>query len=222
MQDEVAEYLKTLSENDIIEEKDSTFISPAFIIKKKNRKLRLVVDYRYLNSITQKTHQFTPNMFELMSKIKQSKVFSTIDLNQVYYQIQITEDDVDKTDFKILNLTFVFKRMPFGLCNAPETFQKTMNTLFKNVENIIIYLDYILIYSQTIEDHYETLNKVFEIMKHNNISVNFEKSEFFKKEIEFLGHIITEKEITQNYLKLINLTFKYNNKTTITAINRHY
>ncbi|KAG0435205.1 Retrovirus-related Pol polyprotein from transposon [Dictyocoela muelleri] len=141
-------------------------------------------------------------MFELMGKIQQAKFFSTIDLNQGYYQVCIADEDVDKTGFKILNRTFVFKRMPFGICNAPATFQKAMNNMFRNLKNCIIYLDDILIYTKTIDEHYETLKEVFTIIRENNISVNFKKCEFANRSVEFLGHLITENGITPKISKL--------------------
>ncbi|KAG0440413.1 Retrovirus-related Pol polyprotein from transposon opus [Dictyocoela muelleri] len=119
MQDEVLSHLEPLIKNEINSEQETNYISPAFIIKKKNGKIRLVVDYRYLNSITKKVNQFTHNMFELLGKLKESKFFSSIDLNRGYYQIAIEDNDIEKTGFKIMNITFVFRRMPFGLCNAP-------------------------------------------------------------------------------------------------------
>ncbi|KAG0440561.1 Retrovirus-related Pol polyprotein from transposon opus [Dictyocoela muelleri] len=113
LQDNVKEHLDELIRFGIIEEKTCDKISPAFIIKKKNGKLRLVVDYRYLNSNTKKVHNITPNLKEILAKLKGASVFSTIDLNNGYYQIRIDEKDVDKTGFAIMNKTYVFKRMPF-------------------------------------------------------------------------------------------------------------
>ncbi|KAG0420372.1 Retrovirus-related Pol polyprotein from transposon 17.6 [Dictyocoela roeselum] len=133
MHEAVKAHLNDLISHKIIKESDTEYISPAFVIKKSNGKLRLVVDYRHLNSITRKSHQYTPNMYEL-GRLKGSRIYSTIDLNQGYYQIPIAKDDIEKTGFKILNRTFVFQRMPFGLCNAPSTFQKAMNTLFSDTK----------------------------------------------------------------------------------------
>ncbi|KAG0437435.1 Retrovirus-related Pol polyprotein from transposon 17.6 [Dictyocoela muelleri] len=155
MQKLVEEHLNNLISPDIIKESDTKFISPDFVIKKSNDKLHLVVDYRHLNSITRKTPQFTHNMHGLLGILKGATIFSTIDLNQGYYQIPIADDDIEKTGLKILNRTYVFKRMPFGLCNAPATFQKAMNSLFNNVDNLLIYLYDILVYSRNIEDHYK-------------------------------------------------------------------
>ncbi|KAG0439114.1 Retrovirus-related Pol polyprotein from transposon [Dictyocoela muelleri] len=117
-------------------------------------------------------------MFEILSKLQDSKIFSSIDLNQGYYQIPIEEKNTENTRFRILNRTFVFHKMLFGLCNAYSTFQKAMNQIFRSVENCIIYLDDILIYTNDIETHHDTLKRVFRVMKDNNISINFEKSCF--------------------------------------------
>ncbi|KAG0420334.1 Retrovirus-related Pol polyprotein from transposon 17.6 [Dictyocoela roeselum] len=133
LKEKVEDHIKCLLSDGIIEEKFSECISPAFVILKKNGKVRLVVDYRYLNSITKKTHQFTPKVQEILANLKDSRVFSKIDLNQGYYQIKVDKEDEDKTGFRILNRTFIFKRMPFGLSNAPATFQFMINSILKSV-----------------------------------------------------------------------------------------
>ncbi|KAG0439378.1 Transposon Tf2-9 polyprotein [Dictyocoela muelleri] len=199
---QVSEHLKELIKDGIIEESYSQCISPAFIILKINGKVRLVVDYRYLNSITKKTHQFTPRISDILSTLNGSKVFSKIDLNQGYYQIKVKDEDVYKTGFRILNRTFVFKRMPFGLCNAPATFQLAMNRIFKDIENVHVYLDDILVYSKNFETHIETLKQIFERISENNISINFEKSQFGVSETEFLGHIINSEGVRPNTIAL--------------------
>ncbi|KAG0429158.1 Retrovirus-related Pol polyprotein from transposon, partial [Dictyocoela muelleri] len=135
----------------IIEEGYSDCISPAFVLIKKNGKIRSVVDYRYLNSITKKTHHFIPQIYEMLATLKGFQIFSKIDLNQGYYQIKIHKNDVHKTGFRIMNKTFLFKRMPFGLCNAPATFQLTMNRVLKDVKNVHIYLNDILVYTSNME-----------------------------------------------------------------------
>ncbi|KAG0420173.1 Retrovirus-related Pol polyprotein from transposon 17.6 [Dictyocoela roeselum] len=195
---QVTEHLQSLIDDGIIEECYPTCISPAFVILKKNGKVRMVVDYRYLNSITKKTHQFTPRINDILSTLRGSKVFSKIDLNQGYYQIKVKKEDIPKTGFRIMNRTFVFKRMPFGLCNAPATFQLSMNQIFKNIENVHVYLDDILVYSENIESHMEKLKEVFKRIRDSNMSINFEKSEFGVKETEFLGHIINDEGVRPN------------------------
>ncbi|KAG0420244.1 Transposon Tf2-9 polyprotein [Dictyocoela roeselum] len=208
LQDDVSRHIDELIKDGIITETHSDIVSPAFVIKKKNGKIRLVIDYRHLNSITTKCHQLTPNMFELLSKLKGASLFSSIDLNQGYYQVSIAKEDIYKTGFRIMKRTFVFNKMPFGLCNAPATFQRTMNEMLKNINNTLIYLDDILIYSKNHSDHYKTLKSIFEIFERNNVSVNFEKSKFLQKEIDFLGHHITSQGVEPNISKINEYTFK--------------
>ncbi|KAG0428790.1 Retrovirus-related Pol polyprotein from transposon 17.6, partial [Dictyocoela muelleri] len=195
LRENVEAHLNKLISDGIIEEKFSSCISPAFVIIKKNGKIRLVVDYRYLNSITKKTHQFTPKINEILATLHGSKIFSKIDLNQGYYQIKMKPEDIYKTGFRLLNRTFVFNRMPFGLCNAPSTFQRTMNHILKDIKNVHVYLDDILIYTPTLNEHIVILREVFKRIKENNMSINFEKSKFGLEEIDFLGHIINSEGI---------------------------
>ncbi|KAG0428305.1 Retrovirus-related Pol polyprotein from transposon 17.6, partial [Dictyocoela muelleri] len=123
IREEVRTHLNELEKSGIIRKEYSNFISPAFILRKSNGKLRLVVDYRELNKVTDKTSHFLPKISEILSNMSKAKVFSKIDLNKGYYQIKMNKDDISKTGFRILNECFVFLRMPFGLCNAPRTFQ---------------------------------------------------------------------------------------------------
>ncbi|KAG0422430.1 Retrovirus-related Pol polyprotein from transposon opus, partial [Dictyocoela muelleri] len=101
IRDEVRNHLNELIKSGIISETQPKYISPAFVIKKKNGKIRLVVDYQYLNSITKKAHQFIPNITEILSCLKDINFFSQIDLNQGYYQIHMSKDDIEKTGIKI-------------------------------------------------------------------------------------------------------------------------
>ncbi|KAG0420575.1 Retrovirus-related Pol polyprotein from transposon 17.6 [Dictyocoela roeselum] len=211
LREEVCEHLQTLIEKDVIEEKHCEVSSPAFIIKKKNGKIRLVVDYRKLNAITIKTHQVTPNIYEILARLKGSNLFSVIDLNQGYYQIKIAKEDRIKTSFRIMNKNYVFKRMPFGLCNAPATFQTAMNIIFSNVNNVIIYIDDILVFTESEERHYQVLKEVFKLLHFNEVLINFEKSSFAQREVEFLGHKINKEGITPILTKIEayeNITIK--------------
>ncbi|KAG0416525.1 Retrovirus-related Pol polyprotein from transposon 17.6, partial [Dictyocoela roeselum] len=164
MQKDVENHINELINNGIITVRNSEIVSPAFVIKKKNDKIRLVVDYRELNEITKKEHQIMPPISEVLAKLHGSEIYSTIDLNHGYYQIKVTAENVFKTVFMILNRKFVFLRMSFGLSNAPDSFKDTMNKMFNDVPNVLVYLDDILIYSQNKSDHYQQLKKVFEIL----------------------------------------------------------
>ncbi|KAG0420546.1 Retrovirus-related Pol polyprotein from transposon [Dictyocoela roeselum] len=208
LQDDVANHISKLLNDGIIQETYSEYISPAFVIKKEQWKTTIGCEHSHLSSITKKCQQFTPNMFELLGRLKDAKIFTSIDLNQGYYQVDVAKKYVCKTGFKILNRTFVFNKMPFGLCNAPATFQRIMNALFKDIPETLVYLDDILVYSSSIEKHYNSLQVAFKILKENRISVNFEKSKFAVETIEFLGHQISATVIQPNIAKNTDITFK--------------
>ncbi|KAG0435067.1 Retrovirus-related Pol polyprotein from transposon [Dictyocoela muelleri] len=122
----------------------------------------------------------------MLSNLGGSKFFTTIDLNMGYYQIPMDEKRIKYTAFKIENKKYEFLRMPFGLSNASMTFQKAMETLFADIKSVIFYLDDILIHNNDLSSHYETLKQVLSIIKENNISINFDKSNFLKNEVKFL------------------------------------
>ncbi|KAG0436051.1 Retrovirus-related Pol polyprotein from transposon opus, partial [Dictyocoela muelleri] len=208
MRAEVQNHLNELINNKIIRRQHSDYISPAFILKKSNGQLRLVVDYRALNKNTVKTTHFLPKVSEILSNMAGAKCFSKIDLNKGYYQIEMKKEDIPKTGFRILNQCFVFTRMPFGLCNAPRTFQENMEIILETLDFVYIYLDDILIFSKSYEDHFEHLKIVFERLKRHNVSINFNKSEFAKIEITFLGNIISPKGMRADISKIEN--FKIN------------
>ncbi|KAG0419508.1 Retrovirus-related Pol polyprotein from transposon 17.6 [Dictyocoela roeselum] len=114
----------------------------------------------------------------------------------------MNDEDVNKTGFSIMKRTYVFKRMPFGLCNTPATFQTAMNMIFNDTKNVLVYMDDILVYTSTVDQHKCILKNVFRKLQENNVSINFDKSVFFKGEVEFLCHRIDKNGITPTIYKL--------------------
>jgi hypothetical protein len=151
-----------------------------------------VVDYRKLNTQTIPINFPIPRINEYLQELGGSVIFSQIDMNMGYYQIPIREFDVYKTAFSLDMNHYEFTRMPFGLSNAPRTFQMAMNNMFNNIPYIKIYLDDLLIHSKSEKEHYEHLKEVLTILKNNNISINFNKTNIWKKEVTYLGHIISK------------------------------
>ncbi|KAG0418758.1 Transposon Tf2-9 polyprotein, partial [Dictyocoela roeselum] len=131
-------------------------------------------------------------MNSILHELSGSTVFSTLDLNQGYYQIPVRKQDISKTGFRICGKTFAFKRMPFGLTNAPRTFTKAISSILENLNFVKIYMDDILIHSKTEEEHYKHVATVLQKLKIAGASINFEKSKFNVKEVRFLGHILTQ------------------------------
>lgn len=129
---EAKNFLKDLEDKQIIRKCFANFVSPAFFIRKNNKELRLVVDYRDLNKCTI-AQQFS-KINDHLSQLQGSSVFCQIDLNSGYYQIHMTKEDIPKTAFTISNQTYCFNAMPFGLVSAPATFQKTMMDLLGHLK----------------------------------------------------------------------------------------
>lgn len=206
--DMVQNEVKRLLKLKIIRYSNSNYCSPAFPIIKRNNSIRLVVDYQELNKKTIKMPYPIPAVRDLLIDFKQAKVFSTIDLSMGYYQIKMEEKSKKFTSFIINNQQYEFNRLPFGLKNAPMTFQMSMNKIFANLRFVKIYLDDIIIFSKSIEEHEKHLETVFKIIKENNISVNFDKSEFCKGKITFLGNEISQKGITPAQERIKNIETK--------------
>lgn len=195
--------LDSLEKRRIIRRSTSSFAMPAFPIGKKNGEIRLVVDYRPLNKLTVPEPFPFPNLHEMLSNLKDSTIFSQIDLRTGYYQIRIADKDIHKTSFVILGRQYEFLRMPFGLSNAPRTFQRAMVNLLGHLEFVKIFLDDILIHSRNKEEHLLHLKEIFKIFKNNKIAINWQKSKFNKRSVTYLGM-----QISQSGIKADNTTIQ--------------
>ena len=160
------------------------------MVLKKNGDWRLCVDYRKLNNLTIKDSYSLPLIDDILTFIGNTKILSTIDLFSGYHQIPMATEDKDKTAFTTMFGNFNFKVMPFGLCNAPATFQREMNRIFFDLIGVclFVYIDDLIIFSHSMESHLEHLSKVFTILQENNLKINLEKCDFFKTEVTILGH----------------------------------
>jgi len=187
------EELRKLLEKKLIEPSHSPWASPVVLVLKKNGKWRLCVDFRKLNDITIKDAYALPKIREIFDALKDAKIFSSIDLFSGYHQIPMWAEDMEKTSFTTKFGYYYFKVMPFGLTNTPATFQREMNRIFFDLINdcVQIYLDDIIIYSDSFEKHLIYLSKVFNILRKYNLKLNIEKCHFCQTEIEALGHKVT-------------------------------
>ena len=156
------------------------------------------MDYRKLNELTIKDSYAIPYIEEILFSVGGDiKSISTIDLFSRYHQIPMKDEDIEKTSFTTMFGNFNFVVMPFGLTNAPATFQMEMNRIFFPLigKCMFVYLDDLVIFSKSEEDHLEHLKAVFQIIKENRLKINIEKCHFFMKEVEVLGHLLTTKGI---------------------------
>ena len=146
-------------------------------VKKKDGSLRLCIDYRELNKVTIRNQYPLPRIDDLFDQLQGARVFSKIDLRSGYHQLKIRSEDVPKTAFKIRYGHYEFLVMPFGLTNAPSVFMDLMNRIFQPYldQFVIVFIDDILIYSGSKEDHEEHLRVVLQILRENQLYAKFSK-----------------------------------------------
>lgn len=190
--EEVKRQVAELLKKGFIEPSSSPFGAPVLFVQKKDGTLRMCIDYRALNAITVKDRYPLPNIQDLIDKLHGKTVFSSLDLQSGYHQIKITPDDVPKTAFLTPMGQFQFKVLCFGLTNAPATFQRVMNNIFSDYigKFVLVYLDDILVMSETPEQHAEHLKLVLERLRQYKLYAKLKKCEFNKPELKFLGHVV--------------------------------
>eukprot|EP00253_Pinus_taeda_P012189 PITA_12189 len=186
--------LQELLDKNYIRPSVSPWGAPVLFVKKKDGTLRMCIDYRQLNKLTVKNKYPLPRIDELFDQVKGATVFSKIDLRSGYNQIRIKDEDIAKTTFRTRYGHYEFVVLPFGLTNAPATFMCLMNGIFHPYldQFVLIFIDDILIYSRTIEEHHEHLRIVLQNLREHQLYAKFSKCDFFKAEIQYLGHVITK------------------------------
>lgn len=194
---EIKQHISEMLEKGIIRNSISEFSSPVRLVRKPDTSTRFCIDYRDLNAVTKKDNFPIPRIDETLDELHNAKFFTKIDLKSGYWQIPMNEADKAKTAFKTNEGLYEFNVMPFGLCNAPATFQRFMNSILlkHNLTNSLCYFDDIITYSKTAEDHLiHVRNLLSEILAYNLI-ININKSNFFASKIEYLGYIIEDSKI---------------------------
>ncbi|CAB5185100.1 unnamed protein product [Rhizophagus irregularis] len=181
----------------------SPWASPVTLVKKEG-KYRFCIDYRKLNDVTKSDAYPLPRIDELLEKYRTARWFTSLDLAAGYHQVEMTEEDKEKTAFICSQGLFEYNVMPFGLKNAPGTFQRLMDEILKEYigEFVVVYLDDIMIYSKNFEEHIEHVNKVLNKLRENNLIVKLKKCKFGERNIEFLGHIVGRDGLKPNEKKV--------------------
>ncbi|XP_037293574.1 uncharacterized protein LOC119189036 [Manduca sexta] len=186
--------LQKLLDGDIIEECESPWAANVVLVTKKDGGVRLCVDYRKLNAVTEPDRYPLPRIEDVLHAAKNTSYMTTCDLRSGYYQIAVEPEDRDKTAFVTPLGTFRFKRMPMGLRNSGSTFQRLMDRFkaSKELSNtcLLTYLDDVIILSESFPQHIQDLNAVFDRLETFNLRINREKSCFARESVKFLGHVI--------------------------------
>ena len=186
----VKEEFRQLQELGVIRPSNSPWASPVHLVPKGNS-WRIVGDYRRLNQVTEKDAYPMSNITSLYSTLYGKKVFSNLDLVRGYNQIAMEESSIAKTAVATPFGLFEYTRMPFGLRNASQTFQRFMNELFNHLDFVFVYIDDVLIFSEDEEQHEIHLETVFKILQDNSLKIGLQKCSFFKSSLKFLGHVVS-------------------------------
>ena len=192
--DEVKAHLQDMLRLGAIRKSCSPWASAIVLVRKKNGKLRFCIDLRKLNSKTLKDSYALPRIEQTLESLAGSKIFSTLDLTSGYWQVEMAEECKPYTAFTCGPLGFFeCETMPFGATNAPATFQRLMEDCLGdlNLNWCIVYLDDVIVYSQTPEEHLERLEAVFKKLSAYGLKLKPSKCTFFQEEITYLGHLIT-------------------------------
>lgn len=206
---EIKKQVDKMLKDNVVRESYSPWSAPVHLVPKKmdasgTKKWRMVVDYRRLNDITIDDKYPLPNINDLFDMLGKSMYFTTLDLASGYHQIEVQEEDREKTGFSTPFGHFEFNRMPFGLKTAPATFQRAMNNVLKGLQGLhcLVYLDDVIIFSKSLQEHSQKLKAVFDRFRETNLKVQLDKSHFLRKEVLYLGHTITRDGLKPNTDKI--------------------
>ncbi|GBG73230.1 hypothetical protein CBR_g12947 [Chara braunii] len=195
--EELRKQLDELLEKGWIRPSSSPFGAPVLFVPKKEGELRVCINYRGLNALIVKNAEPLPRIDDLLDRVHGCKYFSKIDLKSGYHQIEVHPEDQYKTAFRTRYGHYEFVVMPFGLTNAPTTFQRCMNDLFRPWLDsfVVVYLDDILVFSKTLQEHEGHLRHVLEKIREANFKINAKKCEWSKTQVSYLGHVLDGDDI---------------------------
>ena len=188
----------------VIEPSSSSWASPVVLVTKKDGSLRLCVDYRKVNDLLIKDSYPLPRIDDSLDALSGAKWFSTLDLASGYWQVPMDPKDIDKTALTTPYGLFHFKVMPFGLANAPATFERMMEQVLAGLhwEVCLIYLDDVIVFSRTFEEHIVRLHQVFSRIKGANLKLSPTKCRLFCHEVGYLGHIVSKDGVATDPKKI--------------------
>ena len=194
----IREQLDEMCKQGVIRKSRSPYCSPLWVVPKRvdqgeKPKYRVVVDFRELNKKTTLERYPLPRLEDMLDRMSGASVFSVLDLKSGYHQIEMHPRDIEKTAFSFERGHFEFLRMPFGLKNAPSTFQRLMDEFLEELQDdtVQIYMDDIIVFSKNQEEHRQHLEQLFKRIKDFDLKISAEKSTFFRTEVKFMGHIIS-------------------------------
>jgi hypothetical protein len=173
-------------------------------VKKKDRSMRMCIDYQELNKVTIKNRYPLPRIDNLSDQLQGARVFSKVDLHSDYHQVKVKEENIPKTAFRTHYRHYEFLVMSFELTNVPAVFMDTMNRVFHDYldQFTVVFIDDILIYSRTSKEHEEHLQKAFEKLRRGKLYAKLKKCEFWLNNVSFLGHVISGEGVAVDQKKV--------------------
>ena len=202
--EEFKKLIEEMLEANLIRPSKSQYSSPVHLVKKPDGGIRMTIDYRTLNKRTVKDNYPLPRIDVTLRSLKKAKIFSKIDFHSGYFQILMALCSRKYTEFSCEYGLFEFNVMPMGLTNSGATFQRFMDDIFKEFleKFLMIYIDDIIVYSETIEEHSEHLKQAFDVIRKHNLKIKIKKCKFFQTSIDFLGHVVSNGEIKPSEEKI--------------------
>ena len=201
---EVKKLVDEMEKQGVIQPSQSPWAAPIVLVRKRDGSIRFCVDYRKLNTVTKKDSYPLPRVDDLLDALADAKWFSTLDLASGYWQVEMDPTDQEKTAFTTSDGLYEFRVMPFGLCNAPSTFQRLMELVLAGLrwEICLAYLDDVVVFGRTFEEHLQRLRVVLSRLEDSNLKLNPKKCQFFCRSAAFLGHVISSDGVSTNPAKV--------------------
>ena len=189
------EEIKYLLENDFIEPSNSSWSSPCILVPKPDGSYRMCTDYRKVNSVT-KTDTFPiPRMDDCIDKVGKARYVTKFDLLKGFWQVPLTDRAKEISAFVTPDGLYQYKVMPFGMKNSPASFQRLINKVIADLEGCEAYIDDVIIYSDTWEEHLRIIREFFERLSRAMLTINLSKSEFGQAQVTYLGHVVGQGEV---------------------------
>ena len=198
--DKIKQEIDKMKQQGIVEDSESPWCSPPVLVRKKDGSVRFCIDYRRLNDVTVPDKYPLPRIDDVLDALSHGHYFSVIDLKSGYWQIPMQIADAEKIAFRTCDGLYQFTVMPFGLKNAPATFQRLMDTVLSGLKwkGLLVYMDDIIIYSATPQEHLITLADTLERLANAGLKINPSKTTLVRQEVNYLGHVISAQGISPN------------------------
>ena len=193
-------HLRKMLDAGIVEPSQSEWASPVVLVRKKDGGVRWCIDYRRLNAVTEKDAYPLPKIDECLDTLSGATLFSTLDLQAGYWQVEMAPEDKEKTAFITKYGLFQYTRMSFGLCNAPSTFQRAMEVALRGLQwkTLLVYIDDLIIVSSNLDEHLTRLAEVLQRLRQYGLKLKPRKCNLLQKEVVFLGHLVDSEGVRTN------------------------